>query len=122
MSKFLIRTVSTGVKFDLRAPNGQVIATSEVYGSADACRKGIVSVKRNAPIAKVENQTVEGWVPVSNPKFEMYEDKAGRYRFRLKARNGAVIAVSEGYTSRAACVNGMESVKENAADAEIQQA
>ena len=49
----------------------------------------------------------------------MYVDKAGEYRFRLKATNGQVIATSEGYKAEASCVNGIESVKKNAVDAEI---
>ena len=52
----------------------------------------------------------------------MYVDKAGEFRFRLKATNGQVIAVSEGYTSKAGCENGIESVKKNAADAEVVEA
>ncbi|HOP08767.1 MAG TPA: YegP family protein [Candidatus Methanofastidiosa archaeon] len=50
-------------------------------------------------------------------KFEYYKDKAGKYRFRLKASNGQVIASGEGYNSKDACINGMESVKKNAPDA-----
>ncbi|MBQ8040278.1 MAG: YegP family protein [Lachnospiraceae bacterium] len=49
----------------------------------------------------------------------MYADKAGEFRFRLKATNGQVIAVSEGYKTLANCENGVESVKKNAPDAEI---
>ena len=119
MSKFVIRKVATGVKFDLKATNGQVIATSEVYTTEAACRNGIESVKKNAAVAKLENQTVEGFETVTNPKFEMYEDKAGEFRFRLKARNGEVIAVSEGYTAKASCLNGIESVTKNAPEAEV---
>ena len=119
MSKFVIRTVNSGVKFDLKASNGQTILTSEVYTSDAACRKGIESIMKNAPAANVENQTVEGYEVLTHPKFEMYEDKAGEFRFRLKARNGEIIAVSEGYTAKAGCLNGIESVQKNAADAEI---
>ena len=119
MGKFVVRKTNTGVKFDLKATNGQVIATSEVYTTEAACRNGIESVKKNAAVAKVENQTVEGFETVTNPKFEMYEDKAGEFRFRLKARNGEVIAVSEGYTAKASCLNGIESVIKNAPEAEV---
>ena len=119
MSKFVIREVNTGVKFDLKAGNGETILTSEVYTSEAACRNGIESVMKNAPIANVENQTEEGWETLTHPKFEMYEDKGGEYRFRLKARNGEIIAVSEGYTAKRSCLNGIESVKKNAAEAEI---
>ena len=119
MGKFVVRKTNTGVKFDLKASNGQVIATSEVYASDDACKNGIASVQKNAPVAAVENQTVEGYATEKHPKFEIYKDKAEEFRFRLKATNGQIIAVSEGYTTLASCENGIESVKKNAVDAEI---
>lgn len=53
MGKFVIKTTATGVKFDLKAGNGEVIATSEVYSSDAACKNGIESVKKNAPEADV---------------------------------------------------------------------
>lgn len=52
-------------------------------------------------------------------KFEMYTDKAGKFRFRLKAGNGQIIAVGEAYETRAACMNGIDSIKRNAADAKV---
>lgn len=52
-------------------------------------------------------------------KFELYEDKAGDYRFRLKAGNGEVIATGQGYASKAGALNGIDSVRRNAADAEV---
>ena len=118
MGKFVIRKTNTGIKFDLKAGNGEVIATSEVYASEAACKNGVESVKKNAPVAAVENQTVEGYAAEKHPKFEVYTDKAGEFRFRLKATNGQVIAVSEGYKAIASCLNGIESVKKNAVDAE----
>ena len=121
MGKFVIRTTATGVKFDLKAGNGEVIATSQVYSSVPACRKGVASVQKNAAAASVENQTVEGYAAEKHPKFEVYTDKAGEFRFRLKASNGQVIAVSEGYKAMASCLNGIESVKKNAPDAPVVQ-
>ena len=97
MGKFVIKQAKKGHMFNLKASNGEIIATSQAYSSEAACNKGIDSVKTNAVEAKLEDQTMEGFVPVTNPKFEMYKDKAGEYRFRLKARNGEIIAVSEGY-------------------------
>lgn len=52
MGKFVIKTTNTGVKFDLLATNGQVIATSQVYSSRPACLKGVKSVMTNAPWLK----------------------------------------------------------------------
>ena len=77
---------------------------------------------KNAPAAAVENQTVEGYTVEKHPKFEVYTDKAGEFRFRLKATNGQIIAVSEGYKAIASCMNGIESVKKNAVDAPVVRA
>ena len=119
MGKFVVRTVPSGIKFDLKATNGEVIATSEVYKTKVSCLNGVKSVAKNAPVANVEDQTVEGYAVEKHPKFEVYTDKAGEFRFRLKARNGEIIGTSEGYTAKAGCLNGIESVKKNAADAEV---
>ena len=119
MGKFVIRKTNTGIKFDLKASNGEVIATSEVYSSPESCKKGLASVQKNAPVAAVENQTLEGYAVEKHPKFEIYTDNAGEFRFRLKATNGQIIAVSEGYKAIASCLNGIESVKKNAVDAKI---
>ena len=56
---------------------------------------------------------------MAEPKFEIYEDSNGEHRFRLKAGNGEVIATSEGYSSRTACMNGIESVQRNAPIARV---
>ena len=119
MGKFAVRTTATGIKFNLKAGNGEIIATSEIYTTEAACKKGIASVKKNAPIAPVENQTVDGYKVEKHPKFEVYKDKAGEFRFRLKATNGQIIAVGEGYKALASCLNGIESIKKNAPDAPI---
>ncbi len=116
MGKFVVKTVKSGIKFDLKAGNGEVIATSEVYSTEASCKNGVESVRKNAPIAALEDQTVEGFEQQKNPKFEVYQDKSGEFRFRLKARNGEIIAVSEGYTSKPGCLNVMEIVRKNAPD------
>lgn len=120
MGKFVVKKTSTGVKFDLKATNGQVIATSEVYTTEAACMKGIESVKNNC-VGGVEDQTVENYEVLKHPKFEVYKDKAGEFRFRLKAKNGEVIAASEGYKAMDSCLNGIESVKKNAPEAPVEK-
>ncbi len=122
MGKFVVREVPSGIKFDLKATNGEVIATSEVYKGKKSCLNGVKSVAKNAPVANVEDQTVENFEKAKCPKFEMYADKAGEFRFRLKATNGQVIAVSEGYVAKKSCENGIASVKKNAVDAPIVEA
>lgn len=52
-------------------------------------------------------------------KFELYQDKGGDYRFRLKAANGEVIASGQGYSSKSSALNGIDSVRRNAAEAEV---
>lgn len=51
--------------------------------------------------------------------FEVYQDKAGKYRFRLKASNGQIVATGEGYESKRACLNGVASVRRNAVAAKV---
>lgn len=121
MGTFVIRTVPSGVKFDLYAANGQAVLTSEVYRTAAACRKGIESVRKNAPKADIEDQTGAAFRSLPHPKFELYTDKSGAFRFRLKARNGQIIAVSEPYSAKAGCRGGIESVKENALHAAVDE-
>ena len=121
MGKFVIKEGKTGVRFNLQATNGQVIGTSEIYKSDASCLGGIDSVKRCC-IGGSQDLTVEDAETVKHPKFEVYQDKAGEYRFRLKARNGEIILASEGYKEKKSCLNGIESVKKNAPDAEIVRA
>ena len=52
-------------------------------------------------------------------KFELYQDKRGQYRFRLKAGNGQIIATGEGYKTKTACLNGIDSIRKNAPDAAL---
>jgi hypothetical protein len=53
-------------------------------------------------------------------KFEVYEDKAGEYRFRFRASNGEIMFGSEGYKAKASAINAIESIKKNAPDADVQ--
>ena len=121
MGKFVVKATKTGFVFNLKAGKGEVIATSEIYTTEAACMKGVESVRKNAADAKLEDQTVAEVAVVTNPKFELYTDKAGEFRFRLKARNGEIIAVSEGYKAKASCLNGIDSVRRNAPDAAVEK-
>ncbi|MBE5787777.1 MAG: DUF1508 domain-containing protein [Clostridiales bacterium] len=120
MGKFVIREKNDKFSFRLKAGNGEVIAASQMYKSLQTCKAGIASVATNAPIANLENQTEEGYAVQKHPKFEVYQDKAGEYRFRLKAKNGQNICASEGYTALKSCLNGVESVRKNAVDAKVE--
>lgn len=121
MGKFVVSQAKTGIKFNLKASNGQIIATSQVYKSLKSCLAGVQSVITNSAVAPVEDQTAEGFKAEKCPKFEVYTDKAGETRFRLKAKNGQIIATGEGYKSLKSCLNGIESIRKNAAAGEVVQ-
>ena len=120
MGKFVIKKTNTGYTFSLKAGNCEVICTGgEVFNTLASCQNSIESVRKSAAAANIEDQTVEGYEKQVHPKFEIYLDKKGEFRFRLKARNGEPIAASEGYTAKAGCKNGIESVIRNAADSDV---
>ena len=121
MAKFVLSEAKNGCRSNLVAGNGEIIATSQLYKSAVTAKKGIASVAANAPVANIENQTEKGFKAEVNPKFEVYKDKKGEFRFRLKAKNGQIIATSEGYSKIDSCLKGVASIKKNAVDAKIEE-
>ena len=114
MSRFVLKKVNTGIKFDLYAGNGQDIVSSEVYSSRAAVLRGIESVRKNAPGAHFEDLTAPEDAAMPNPKFGLYRDKSGQFRFRLRSRNGKIIAVSEPYLTRFGAQQGVEAVRKAA--------
>ena len=91
MGKFAIKPTNDGkYMFNLIANNNQVICTSQTYTSVANCKVGAESVRKNSAV-DVEDQTVEGYEVLKNPKYEMYTDAGGKYRFRLKASNGEIV-------------------------------
>ena len=120
MGKFVMGpTKNGGFRFNLKAGNGEIIATSETYNTETACRDGIESIRKNAVEAKLEDQTIENFEKQTHPKFEVYKDKSGEFRFRLKARNGEIIATGESYKAKASCLNGIDSIRRNAPDSPV---
>lgn len=126
MGKFIIKkTPSGGFNFSLFASNMEKIAvSSQVYTTKAACKNGMISVGKHAAKCieenKIEDQTLKKVESKTCPKFEIYFDKAGLYRYRLIASNGESIAMSEdGYKSKSGCINGIKSVSVNAPSAEI---
>ncbi len=126
MGKFIIKKTPTGMfNFSLLAANKEKIAvSSQVYTTKAACKKGMESIGKHAVkcIAedRIEDQTLKTPTAKTCPKFEIYFDKAGLFRYRLIASNGESIAMSEeGYKSKSGVLNGIKSVSVNAVDAEI---
>jgi uncharacterized protein YegP (UPF0339 family) len=120
MGKFIIKKTNTGFIFYLKANNLQTVCTSQVYSSLSACKIGIESVRKNCG-TDFEDQTLQKFEPLKNPKWEIYLDKADEYRFRLKASNGENILASQGYTTKSACKNGIASITKNAPDAAVEK-
>ena len=107
--------------YRLKASNKETIAVSggTGYSRFSACKAGIESGRRNTG-AKIEDQTLQKFEQLTNPKFEIYMDKAGKYRYRLKASNGELICTSEdGYASKESCKKGIASLAKWAAEAEV---
>ena len=114
MGKYEVKQTEKGFRFNLKAANGQIIGVSQIYASEKSCLKGIDSVTRVAPDAVIEDQTVENFTVEKNPKFEIYIDKGGQFRYRLKAKNGEIILSGEAYKAKAGLLNGVASIKKNA--------
>ena len=107
MGKFVITQSEKNNEyyFNLKAGNHQVILTSEGYTSKSSCENGIESVKTNSQ---------------DDSKFDRKESKNGKYYFNLKATNGQIIGSSQMYEAKNGRDNGIESVKKNAPDAEVE--
>ena len=114
MGKFVISKRKEKVYFNLHSGNNEIILSSQGYAARKGALKGINSIKKNAPKAPIENQTLKGYAKLGNPKFEVYQDKAKKFRFRLISSNGKCIGHSEGYNTLAACKNGIAAIKKNA--------
>lgn len=112
---FIIKPAgNNGRMFNLVAADGQNLATSQIYTTADACYSGIKSVSVNSG-AQTEDQTVKGFTSLPYPKYELYLDKSGEaYRFRLRAKNGMNILASPAYKTKKDCLAGIERIRENA--------
>jgi len=105
MGKFVITTRSNGeFQFNLQAGNGQTILSSEGYVAKTSCLNGIESVRKNS---------------AEDSRFERKESANGKWYFNLKATNGQVIGSSQMYESEAGRDNGIESVKNNAPEATV---
>jgi len=108
MGKFEIKTRENGDwQFNLKADNGQVILTSQGYNSKDACMNGVESVKKNC---------------ANEDSFERKEATNGKVFFNLKAGNGQIIGSSQMYADASGRDNGIESVRSNAPNAEVDEA
>jgi len=106
MGKFVISKRKNGeFQFNLKATNGQVILTSEGYTTKAACLNGVESVRKNSQ---------------EDARFDRLESSNDKFYFNLKATNGQIIGSSQMYQAEASRDNGIESVKNNAPDATVE--
>ena len=105
--------------FNLYASNHVIVATSQVYSSAQSALVGINSVIANAERAPIEDQTLKKYETQNYPKWEIYLDRGEQYRFKLLASNGSCVCHSQGYTSKTNCKSGIESIIRSSRNAEI---
>ena len=120
--KFEIKKSKDGrFVFNLYASNNVIVATSQVYSSSTSAVNGINSVIANAATSPVEDQTLKNYTALPYPKWEIYRDKGDQFRFRLSASNGSCVCHSQGYTSKANCKNGIDSIIKFAAGADIEK-
>ncbi len=118
MPKFQVYKDAAGkCRFRLRADNNKIVAVGESYEQYFSCKNSIKSIQKNCN-SPIEDTTIEG-PKISNPKFQVYKDKSENYRFRLIARNGEIIANSEGYETKESVLNGIKVVGQSC-DAEIE--
>ena len=105
MGKFVVTQRTNGdFQFSLKAGNGQIILSSQGYAATPSCLNGIESVRKNSQ---------------DDARFDRKVSSNGKPFFNLTATNGQIIGNSEMYESEAARDNGIESVKKNAPDADL---
>lgn len=105
MAKFEVKVAKNGqFYFNLKAGNGEIILSSEMYKAKASCMNGIASVKKNA---------------ADEAKYDLTQSANGKWHFNLKAANHQVIGSSQMYASESSAKNGIASVKANAADADV---
>ncbi len=106
--------------FNLYNANHVIVATSQIYTSAQSAVGGVKSVMTNATKASMEDSTLKNPVTQPFPKWEVYIDKAGQYRFRLYASNGSCICHAKaGYSTKSNCKRGIDSIVRLAEAAQI---
>ena len=111
MGIFTIYTCETGFRFDLKDAQGNILAISQEYRGLLSCRKGVDSVVRNTPRARIEDQTDGGPGGLLHPKFVVERSETGDYSFHLKAKNGQSVISSGPFSGKDACLAGIAAIR-----------
>ena len=118
------KTANGYFNYRLKAPNNETIAVSGStgYSTASNCKTGIEAMKKWVS-SPVEDQTLRKATTLGFPKFELYQDKEGKFRYRLFASNGELIVRCEsGYATKDACKKGIASLAKWAENADVVKA
>lgn len=118
MGMFTVQHAKTGFRFNLKAGNGQIIASSGVYRLMEDCLAAIEKVRQCAH-APVEDQTLSSAPTLPFPKFEVKHCERGGISFYLRDESGTVLVHGKGYTAKRSCLAGIRSMAENAPDAPV---
>ena len=116
------KTAKGYFNYRLKSFNKITIAVSggTGYSSLASLKAGVESVRKNATVHVDDLTLKDRKEALKFPKFEIYQDKAGEYRFRLYASNGELLCISEdGYASKDSCKKGIQSVAKWAPTADI---
>ena len=117
-----VRRISTGYKFYLYKNRNEQLASSNVYLHFDSCLNGIKSAQNASLGNNIEDTTEQNNdCKMKCPKFEIYSDMIGRYRFRLKGINGMILLLSNAYVQKQAALNDILLVKELLSIGEIRK-
>lgn len=119
MGRFIVeKQPSDEYCFELRAANGESILTGMSFPAREGCENCIDAVKRDC-LSPVEDKTLPDSPPLACPKYEIYRNRNNCFCFRLLSANREIVALSQEYTGKPACLKGIDSVRANARDAEI---
>ena len=103
------KDVAGKFRFRLRAENNKIVAVSQVYEQHSGCLNGVKSVQANCD-SDIEDMTIEA-KQLPNPEYQVFYDKTCGYRFHLNAKNGEIIAASEGYKTKEGCMTGIKALQ-----------
>lgn len=118
-NKFVIKKAKDGLTFSFVSASGDILASSEVYTTKVSTKAGIASVQKNAG-ASIEDQTQEDYEAVKTPKWQIFKDKAGGFRFRLIATNGKNVVHTSAFKTFEDAKKALSSLKRTAAAAPIE--
>lgn len=121
MLKFVIKETKTGVKFDINTLEEETVARSGVFKDEDACFEGIQSVRDIAQHADYEFLEGDDYRKANSPKYEVYVDRAKKFRFRLKGSNDKNILASVPFETKEKCDVTVGQLRDHTGHAEVEK-